>query len=172
MSIHLTDYRTQDRQPLYDLYRVIATIPGGIIREPDEITEAYIEQIVTEATQCGIMLIAREGEKPVGEIHAYTPSLQAFRHILTELTIVVHPDYQGQGIGKLLFQSFLEKVRQDFSHILRVELYTREHNQKNVAFYESLGFQNEGRQADKIMGPEGQLETPLHMVWFNPAFEC
>lgn len=53
---------------------------------------------------------------------------------------------------------------------LRVELYVRETNTRNVAFYESLGFVNEGRQEHKIYGPSGNWETPLHMAWFNPDF--
>ena len=171
MSIQLTEYRKEDFSSLLHLYRIIASLPEGIIREPDEITDEYIHQIVENSQQNGLMLIARQNEKPIGEIHAYTPPLRAFRHILTELTIVVHPDYQGKGIGKLLFTRFLDCVQKDFTHILRVELYTREHNLKNVRFYESLGFQNEGRQAQKIMLDSGHLETPLHMAWLNPSFE-
>ncbi|MEM7552123.1 MAG: N-acetyltransferase [Bacteroidota bacterium] len=106
----------------------------------------------------------------MGEIHAYVPNLFAFQHILSDLTIVVNPDYHGRGIGRTLFETFLKIVQKDFGHILRVELYVREHNSKNVAFYEKLGFRNEGRQENKIFTSSSTFETPLHMAWFNPTY--
>ena len=58
----------------------------------------------------------------------------------------------------------------ELTHIKRIELYTREQNKRNIKFYESLGFMNEGRQKDKIFISESEFETPLHMVWFNPNY--
>ena len=55
-------------------------------------------------------------------------------------------------------------------HIKRIELYTREHDKRNVKFYESLGFVNEGRQKDKIYISKTEFQTPLHMAWFNPSY--
>jgi putative acetyltransferase len=110
-------------------------------------------------------------DRIVGEIHAYTPEIHAFRHMLSDLTIAVHPEHQHRGIGKKLFRTFLQLVQSDFPHILRVELYVREENLPIVRFYQSLGFINEGRQRHKILNDRNQLETPLHMAWFNPEFK-
>lgn len=108
--------------------------------------------------------------KVVGEIHAYTPNIHAFQHLLTDLTIIVSPDHQGKGIGRALFEEFLHRVETDLTHIRRIELYTREHNVKNIRFYESLGFLNEGRQQDKIFSAPSAFETPIHMAWFNKNY--
>ncbi len=63
-----------------------------------------------------------------------------------------------------------ECVKRNFSHILKVELYTREHNGKKVEFYKRLGFVDEGRQERKIYVESGKFRPPLHMAWFNPNF--
>jgi ribosomal protein S18 acetylase RimI-like enzyme len=89
-------------------------------------------------------------DRIIGEMHAYTPPLLALQHVLTDLTIAVLPEGQGIGIGRRLFERFLQAVPQN---IARVELYTRECNARNVAFYERLGFLNEGCQRHKICMP-------------------
>lgn len=155
---------------LAQLHRIVAREPDALIREEFEISDAYIDRILQTAIQRGLMLGAYRNGTLVGEIHAYTPTQQAFRHLLADLTILVHPEHRGQSIGKRLFSVFLETVEQQFSHIHRVELFVREHNRKNVEFYTRLGFNNEGRQAEKIINVGGELETPLHMAWYNPAY--
>lgn len=158
------------KSELLQLYSKVAEISGGIIRNKDEINREYISSFITNSIDHGLILIATIGGKIVGEIHAYTSNIFAFQHILTDLTIVVDPSIQGKGIGRKLFEHFLKNVTSDLTHIKRIELYTREQNERNVKFYQSLGFINEGRQKDKIYISELEFETPLHMAWFNPKY--
>ena len=152
------------------LYSDVADIPEGIIRHPDEITTDYVSDFMDKSLNHGLILVAMHENQVVGEIHAYTPGIFAFQHILTDLTVVVSPDYQHKGIGRKLFERFLVTVNKYMTHILRIELFTREHNERNVGFYKSLGFVDEGRQDRKILMPDGTFETPLHMAWFNPDY--
>ena len=48
--------------------------------------------------------------------------------------LLVHPDYQRQGIGRAL----MEGMAQRFAHIRQVVLMT-DNEEKNQAFYQSLG---------------------------------
>lgn len=155
------------KSELLQLYSKVAEISEGIIRNKNEINKDYISDFLTKSIGNGLILIGLIDGKIVGEIHAYTPNIYAFQHILTDLTIVVDPSNQQKGIGRKLFESFLKNVTSELTHIKRIELYTREHNERNVKFYESLGFVNEGRQKDKIFVSESEFETPLHMAWFN-----
>jgi len=155
---------------MLSLYQKVAQIPDGIIRHPHEINLEYIEGFLQKSIKQGLALVAVKEDQVVGEIHAYTPDIYAFQHMLTDLTIVVDPRQQGQGIGRRLFETFLTTVKKEYLYILRIELYVREHNHRNVKFYEGLGFQNEGRQANKIFKSAGTFETPLHMAWFNPNY--
>lgn len=161
----------EDIDAVRALYQKITKVPDGIIRRKEEITQEYIGGFLKNSLTDGISLTAfKKNGSIIGEIHAYTPPIFAFQHLLTDLTIMVDPDFHGQGIGRRLFETFLSKVQIEFRHIYRVELFVREHNEKNIRFYKSLGFINEGRQKGKIFMELGLLQTPLHMVWFNPEF--
>jgi len=159
-----------DTNQLLALYKTISDIPDGIIRNKGEIDNAYIQGFLSRALKNGLILVGKIENRLVGEIHAYTPDIFAFKHLLTDLTIVVDPKFQGKGIGSALFKEFLDRVKHYYPHILRVELFVREHNTKNVSFYKKLGFIDEGRQESKIICSDLTLQTPLHMVWFNPNF--
>ncbi|WP_109852544.1 GNAT family N-acetyltransferase [Aquimarina sp. AU58] len=171
MNLHIKKAELKNKDELLQLYKKTAEVDDGIIRNTNEINLEYISQFLENSINNGHILIALMHHKIVGEIHAYTPSIYAFQHILTDVTIVVDPNHQGKGIGRKLFEQFLEDVKTDLTHIFRVELYTREHNDRNVRFYKSLGFINEGRQKDKIFISNSKFETPLHMAWFNPNYK-
>ncbi len=51
--------------------------------------------------------------------------------------LIVHPDYQGRGIGSLLMAS-IEKA---FSDAERFELFTGTKSSNNIRFYRKLGYQ-------------------------------
>lgn len=171
MEFKIQKAELKHKVELLKLYKRVAEISDGIIRNQYEINEAYITDFLTNSINNGLILIGTISGRIVGEIHAYTPGIYAFQHMLTDLTILVDTNHQGKGIGRKLFERFLKYVTEDFTHIKRIELYTREHNHRNVKFYESLGFVNEGRQKDKIYISKGTFETPLHMAWFNPEFD-
>lgn len=170
MNFEIKKAELKHKSELLHLYSEVAEISDGIIRKGDEINEDYISDFLTNSLENGLILIGIINGKIVGEIHAYTPRIYAFQHILTDLTIIVDPNNQGKGFGRKLFEKFLEIVTTDLTHIKRIELYTREYNERNVKFYESLGFINEGRQKDKIFIAKSEFETPLHMAWFNPNY--
>lgn len=169
-TVEVRPARLADLPAILSLYQIVSEKSGGIIRVPSEVTEEYVRSFLENSLRTGISLVAEIEHQIVGEIHAYIFDLQAFRHILTELTIVVHSNSQSQGIGKVLFIKFLEYVKIDFPHILLVELFVRENNQKAVQFYQSLGFEIHGRLINYIKNADGSLETPLQMMWVNPNY--
>ena len=192
VSVSIRPATKKDAQQLLQLHKdVIQHDPSGLLRQPWEITEDFIHDVLEKSIPCKMIFVAetemveekgkdradsdnddRESATKnyviVGEIHAHTPPIAALRHLLTDLAIAVHPSTQGQGVGRKLFEHFLENVPPS---IARVELYTRENNQRNVEFYKRLGFVSEGPQKHKICMPNRELQTPIHMVWFNPSFD-
>lgn len=171
MEFDIKNAELKHKSELLQLHKKVAEISDGIIRNLDEINEEYISSFLTNSIDSGLILIATIDGKIVGEIHAYTPDIFAFQHILTDLTIIVNPINQGKGIGRKLFEKFLKNVKDDLTHIIRIELYTREYNTRNIKFYESLGFINEGCQKNKIFISESEFETPIHMAWLKPKYE-
>jgi putative acetyltransferase len=170
MNIRIEPAGYSHESQILCLYEKVADAPNGLIRLRSEIRREYISGFLSNSIENGIILAGFSDDQIVGEIHAYTPDIFAFHHILTDLTIVVDPEFQRKGIGRSLFEEFLKVVRKEYNHILRIELYVREHSKPVVRFYESIGFINEGRQENKIITTDGLFETPLHMAWFNPDY--
>ncbi len=51
--------------------------------------------------------------------------------------LIVHPNYQNMGIGKLL----MSEIESFFNLCLRYELFTGNISEKNVRLYEKIGYQ-------------------------------
>ena len=52
--------------------------------------------------------------------------------------LAVHPDYQGQGIGKMIVSSGVEWLKQKGARVIGLETMPR--TMDNIGFYSSLGF--------------------------------
>lgn len=170
-------YRTatlEDLSELLKLYKAVAKLEGGIARLEHEITEAYIKNFLSKSIDSGLIIVAEHPDNPnelVSEIHAYSLGIQVFNHVLSELTVVVHPDFQRKKIGRTIFTIFLEEVARNYPQIGRVELIARESNERAINFYQSLGFRIEGRLEMRIKTTTGLYEADIPMGWQNPNFE-
>ena len=154
------------------LHVSVATLSGGIARYADEITDEYVNEFIARSLNNGVIVVAEDSASRaiVGELHAYPYGLRRLAHVLTSLTIVVHPDNQGQGVGRQLFETLLREVREDRPDILRVELIVQESNEHARRLYESVGFRVEGRLTDGIISTKtGLPETDLPMAWLRSS---
>ena len=68
--------------------------------------------------------------------------------------LIVHPDFQNQGIGKRL----MEAIEKEFLAANRFELFTGLLSSKNLAFYKKLGYQAFKRQV---------IHTGLELVFLE-----
>ena len=158
-----------DHAQVLALYKLVAAIPDGIARTPDEVTDEYVAGFMQKAALHGLELVWEEGGRIVGEIHAACPGIVALSHLLTDLTIAVVPDAQGRGVGRGLFQALLDQVTLDMPHIHRVELFARASNEKARSLYRSLGFVEEGRLRARVNNSHGIAEDDTLMGWLRPA---
>ena len=156
-----------DTAAVLALYQAVAGQPGALARRVEEIDAAYIQAFVAKATSSGVWLVAEDAQGLCADIHASRPQPRDFQHVLGDLTVVVHPRVQGQGLGRRLFTAFLEHVRQHETGVSRVELITRESNARARKLYESLGFQLEGRLKARVKHPDGALEDDLFYAWLR-----
>lgn len=156
---------TEDFAGIKALYRSVARQGAGIARTEEEITDDYIRHNLENALTRGISYLAKSGDLVVGEIHAYRPVPALFAHVLSDLTIAVHPDFQGCGVGRAIFSALLDEVKAKHPQILRVELFVRESNLKAQTFYQSLGFHIEGRFQQRVRRLDGALEADIPMAW-------
>ncbi|MDR6194272.1 GNAT family N-acetyltransferase [Siphonobacter sp. SORGH_AS_0500] len=164
----------EDSMEIVSLYKNVARNKGGLAREEDEITQAYVENFTRKSIEDGLQFVVIDQSKEnrvVGEIHCYKPEPKVFKHILSDLTIAIDPDYQGMGLGKKLFETLLEFVSNYKRDILRVELFARESNSKAIDIYTKIGFVREGRLRNRIRIDTNTFECDIVMGWTNPKFE-
>ena len=89
-----------DTDAMVALYQAVAAMPGsGLARQRGEISREYVAGFLARALNGGVSLGAFAGDAPVGEIHATRIGPRQFAHVLTDLTVAVHPDVQGRGVG-------------------------------------------------------------------------
>lgn len=159
--------RTQagDAAGILSLYQRVARIPGGLARLEHEVSRAYVDGFLASTLDRGIGFVAESADGVAGEIHAYSPGIYCFSHVLSDLTIAVDPAVQGMGVGRRLFERFMSAVAEQRPDTLRVELIARESNQRAIRFYESLGFHREGTFAGRIRNLDGSLESDIPMAW-------
>jgi putative acetyltransferase len=158
-----------DRVQILALYKLVATLPDGIARQPGEVTGGYVDGFMHKAAAGGVELVWEEGGRILGEVHASCPGIAALAHLLTDLTIAVAPQAQGRGVGRALFQGLLDEVSARMPHVARVELFARVSNERARALYRSLGFVEEGRLRGRVNNALGVAGDDTIMAWLRPA---
>ena len=145
-----------DAPQVMALYQATAVGDHGLAREADEINATYVIAFLSKAA---ISLGAFKGGRLAGEIHAGRLGPRQFSHVLTDLTVAVHPDFQGQGVGAALFEALFFRASQ--LRVERIELFARSGNAGAVRLYERLGFVQEGRFVGRVRLPDGTVEDDL-----------
>jgi ribosomal protein S18 acetylase RimI-like enzyme len=154
-----------DAPAVLSLHLAAASRGGGLAREPDEMSLEPIEAVLAKALATGVALSAWSDGAIAGEIHAGRLGPRQFNNSLTELTVAVHPDFQGRGIGGLLFEALFAEARK-LPGVTRVELFCREGNRHALRLYERLGFVIEGRLVRRVVLADGTVEDDLTMAKF------
>jgi ribosomal protein S18 acetylase RimI-like enzyme len=152
-----------DVDALVTLHRATAAAPGGLARTPEEIDAAYASGFVAKTSVGGIALGAWADGALAGEIHAGRMGIAQFAHVLTDLTVAVHPAWQGRGVGSALFRALFAQAAALKPKVERVELMAREGNSEAIRLYERLGFQIEGRFPGRVRMPDGSTEADIAM---------
>lgn len=147
------------------LYRAAAAGNGGLARTPEEIDAAYVHGFLEKAQANGVSRAAfAPGGTLVAEIHALRMAPKQFAHVLTDLTVAVHPDWQGKGLGSLLFGALIEAARALTPPIARIELLAREGNAGAIRLYQRIGFRIEGRLEGRVRLPDARVEDDVAMA--------
>lgn len=105
-----------------------------------------------------LQVVANAGLHPAG------PQLRR-RHVMS-LGIAVHPDAQGQGVGRLLMQSLCDWADL-WGQVLRLELTVFADNARAIALYRQMGFFDEGLHRAFALR-EGSYVDALSMARLHP----
>jgi len=170
-------YRTAtptDVPAIVKLYKAVAKVEGYIARLEHEVTEEYVSHFVHKSIEKGLIIVGENENNPeelIAEIHGYASDLTIFKHVIGDVTFLVHPDHQGKRIGRTIITIFLDEIANNRPDIGKVELFTGESNRRAIGLYQSLGFMIEGRMEMRYKTPQGGYEADIPMGWQNPNFE-
>jgi ribosomal protein S18 acetylase RimI-like enzyme len=154
-----------DADAILALHRKVAAQPGGLARQPDEVTADYVSHAMAAASDGGVNLVAVDADGALcGELHVERMKIRIFAHVLTDLTVAVDPDWQGRGVGSALFRVLIETARSMSPPIGRIELGTGAANLGAQRLYQRLGFQIEGRMIGRGRYPDGHVEDDIVMA--------
>jgi ribosomal protein S18 acetylase RimI-like enzyme len=153
-----------DAPAILALHIAAASRGGGLARAPDEMDLPGIEAALARPLANGVALTAWVGEAIAGEIHASRLGPRQFAHNLTDLTVAVHPDFQGRGVGAALFEALFAAAATLTPRIEWVELLCCRGNARAVRLYRRLGFVIEGRFPRRVRLPDGTIEDDLAMA--------
>lgn len=171
MDLIIRKTQSGDLTGIKALYLAVAVNQRGIARNINEINDDYVQNIWAGISNNGLGFVALHGGQIVGEIHASQKGIAIFNHLLSYLTIGIHPDFQSQGLGKQLFEAFLNYVKSHRTDIYRVELESRASNLRGIKLYERMGFVQEGKMINQTRNPDGSHEDGVAYAWFNPFYE-
>lgn len=161
--------RVEDAPLIVSAERLVAARPGYLASRPEEILEETARSTIQKFSQSheGKYLVAEEDGRIVGHALLIPMALAATRHIV-RLTIVVHRGHEGHGIGRQLLSSLIEWARAA-PRVRKIELNVRSTNTRAIELYRSLGFEEQGRQLQRICVDDQTFIDDLEMALFVKA---
>jgi putative acetyltransferase len=142
----------------------VTVAASAIYSFPASATCAVVSGGASGALQGGVSLGAWTDGELNGEIHAARIGPRQFAHVLTDLTIAVHPRAQGKGVGSQLFHALFGAAARFNPPVTRVELMARSRNGGAIRLYQRLGFRIEGRFTNRVRLPDGRIEDDIAMA--------
>ena len=142
----------EDIPELVLLYKKVSN-KGGLGRTEEEINADYISDFLRKSQACGkglVLYVATEPNNIIGEIHGYTLGLQTFSHVFEQITMVIDPAYQGQGLGKKILNALQAEIQNTMSWILKMELACFSNNTAALQLYLHNGFTVEGKRKNRV----------------------
>jgi GNAT superfamily N-acetyltransferase len=97
---------------LYKLYKIVAQVNrGNLTQEKDEITVKYISKVLNKGLERGLVLVFDQKNQIIGYLKAFTSPFRCLAHVLTNATMMVHPEWQGKGYGSQLIDAYLSEIK-------------------------------------------------------------
>lgn len=172
MNISIRNAQIHDAHLIAEAERAIAQQPGYFCSAPSELSDQNVVQTITKTlqTQKGVYLVAEHEGTVVGHGFLEPLRLKSLEHV-AELNLVVHPGWEGKGIGTLLIQRLIEWARQS-KWIEKIELNVRASNEKALCLYTKMGFREEGRLRKRVKVTERYIDDlvmALHIKGTHPS---
>lgn len=137
----------------------------GTLQMPDVPVASRIEMLQRhDPLACRLVAVAGDEIAGSAGLHPVHPGLR--RAHVRALGIMVAPAWQGRGVGRALIERLLAWA-DDWAGVLRVELNVHAENERAIALYRSLGFEEEGRHRGYVLRA-GRYADALTMARLHP----
>lgn len=127
------------RAKIYDLKEILQLQKMAYKSEAELYNDFTIPPLIQTLEQINdefktsVFLKAIENEKIIGSVRGTLINSET----CYIGRLIVHPDFQNQGIGKKL----MEEIEDNFKECERFELITGHKSQKNIYIYEKIGYE-------------------------------
>ncbi len=137
----------------------------GTLQLPDMPVASRLEWLQKlEPQSC--RLVAVSDGRVVGSAGLHLASNSLRRSHVRGLGIGIAAGYQGRGVGRLLITRLLDWA-DNWAGVLRVELTVHTDNDRAIALYQAMGFEEEGRHRAYAL-KDGRYVDALCMARLHP----
>jgi len=166
MNISIRPARVEDARVLAQAERTIAAKPGFLASQPAEITDERFAQKIAalRLADNGCYFVAETEGQIVGHGILDPLPLASTRHVV-HLTLVTHPGWQHQGVGRELLGRLIEWAK-TAETVEKIELHVRSSNESAQALYHKMGFTEMGRWRRRLKIGPGQYLDDVAMELF------
>lgn len=143
MNFIIRPVKVEDAQAINEIRRM-DEVMENMLGIPSERVDRSVEFLknLSENDHLFVAEIQEETKKVVGLIGLHVKKSPRLRHS-AGIGIMVHKDYQGQGIGTALMKTVID-LADNWLMLKRIELDVFVDNQKAIEFYKKFGFEVEG----------------------------
>ncbi|MCS5698421.1 GNAT family N-acetyltransferase [Cyanobium sp. FGCU-52] len=152
-SILIRPVLAGDAKEVLDLEYAVVAQGAGVVKvladlpSDEEEMLPYVDEWAKMSPVEGVRLVAVLDGRLVADATAERLSPTLVNHVAI-LTLQVHPEVQGQGIGRMMLLGLLEwahqLLRESNRPLKRLEMYVLSENIRAQSLYRSVGFQLEG----------------------------
>jgi ribosomal protein S18 acetylase RimI-like enzyme len=105
--------KLEDERGILQLYNAVADHEPGLARKDYEVDDNVVHGLLTKSMETGLVLVAvdNDSNEIIGELHTGKPLIKVDDQVFSDLTIAVDPKYQGQNVGKAIFITFMEMMK-------------------------------------------------------------
>lgn len=137
----IRDVHPRDAGPILEIYRPIVA-STAISLESDPPTVAEMTRRIQQAEPRWPWLVMQGPGRLFGFAHASQfQSCDAFRYS-AQTQVYVHPDDHGEGVGRMLMEALLQRLRGAGHHMAIASITLP--NPAGIALHEALGFEQVG----------------------------
>lgn len=162
----IRDAKPEDASVIAEAQREVAKTPGQLASRPEEIKDETIKAKIIELSNSdrGCCKVLVSNAQIIGHALLDPLKLTVTSHVVV-LTIVIHEEHQGKGLGQTLMNHLIDWARTN-PHVEKFELHVRSSNLRAIKLYEKLGFKEEGRKTKQIkIGPGYYLDNVYMALW-------